>query len=339
MRPEDARHIVGEIGGIVRQLLWLALAVTAAPAQTTASPHFNDVAVYYNFQHEPESSVIEAFEHETASILSPMGDPIAWRPMEEGNSWQPTAQLAVLTFLGDCNALSVELHRSNLRALGITHLSDGEIIPFSEIDCDSIHEVVDGRLTKLTDKERKTMFARAMGRVVAHELYHILAHTSRHTPVGIAKASFTTHDLIDGELSVEELSFHSSPKAEAVPSGCDGGQRLFAEHGCATCHGRDGKGTVFAPTLARGPSGFNVLSLAAKLSDTTAKMYRVRRKMKIKRPAFTPVEMRSLAEFLNNLRPGLRLNAGAPVGTTDPDKDGKTENPMFVLGNQLHQAP
>jgi hypothetical protein len=40
---------------------------------------------------------------------------------------------------------------------------------------------------------------RALGRVIAHEIYHILAQTTEHDESGVAKAAFSLEDLmVDG---------------------------------------------------------------------------------------------------------------------------------------------
>jgi hypothetical protein len=40
--------------------------------------------------------------------------------------------------------------------------------------------------------------------VIAHELYHLLAHTTRHASYGIAKAYYTGADLASQRLRFDE---------------------------------------------------------------------------------------------------------------------------------------
>ena len=75
-------------------------------------------------------------------------------------------------------------------ALGWTHVSDGAILPFSEIDCDRIREFVQKELLYWKPAEREEVLGRAMARVVAHELYHIFANTPHHGSDGVAKAAY-----------------------------------------------------------------------------------------------------------------------------------------------------
>jgi hypothetical protein len=45
-------------------------------------------------------------------------------------------------------------------------------------------------------RERQKAFGIALGRVVAHELYHILARTTAHAGHGLAKASESLEELV-----------------------------------------------------------------------------------------------------------------------------------------------
>jgi hypothetical protein len=58
----------------------------------------------------------------------------------------------------------------------------------------------------------------ALGRVVAHELYHILARTTSHATGGLAKASQSLRDLIrpdDLEFQRKEAeAIHNAFRAE-----------------------------------------------------------------------------------------------------------------------------
>jgi hypothetical protein len=42
-----------------------------------------------------------------------------------------------------------------------------------------------------------------MGRVLAHELYHIVAGTSRHGREGVAREAFSARELTDGQLDLD----------------------------------------------------------------------------------------------------------------------------------------
>jgi hypothetical protein len=78
--------------------------------------------------------------------------------------------------------------------LGITHIVEGAVIPFAEIECDAVRKTL-GVSKSATTALAEPVFGRALGRIVAHELYHILLKDVRHTR-GLAAASFSRADLV-----------------------------------------------------------------------------------------------------------------------------------------------
>jgi hypothetical protein len=62
-------------------------------------------------------------------------------------------------------------------------------------------------LLQLPQSERAEAFGRALGRILAHELYHILANTQHHGRAGVAKESYTVADLPCADFEFEEREF------------------------------------------------------------------------------------------------------------------------------------
>ena len=53
-------------------------------------------------------------------------------------------------------------------------------------------------------RDRQKAFGLALGRVVAHELYHFLADKTRHAAAGLAGASHDWLDLVSGTATFRE---------------------------------------------------------------------------------------------------------------------------------------
>jgi|SRR5579871_1708281 len=105
---------------------------------------------------------------------------------------------AVVRFRGECNS-AAPVRRSSTggarQELAVTHVADGNILPFSDIDCDAVRQTL-GRVAFTTSMPPDSMLGRALGRVVAHELYHILLRDGHHGKTGLASASFSRSDLL-----------------------------------------------------------------------------------------------------------------------------------------------
>jgi hypothetical protein len=124
----------------------------------------------------------------------------------------------VLTFHGHCDAQPQMLIPPQSAGLGWTHLSDGEILPFAEVDCDRMRALMQNNLFRLAAAGRAAAFGRAMARVTAHELYHVLARTMRHGS-GISKPAYSAQELLADEFVFDsrETKALRNPAKSALP--------------------------------------------------------------------------------------------------------------------------
>jgi hypothetical protein len=190
----------------VKLLFVLCLTLGALPGfgenrQTPVAP----VALYTHFEQQPPEGVVEALHEELESIMSPMGMTFEWRSLDGVRGNELSVELAVLTFKGRCDIAGLSPHIvSNPGALGWTHVSDGAILPFSDVDCDRIRTFIQKELLSVRAPDREESYGRALGRVVAHELYHIFTNTGTHGSCGVGKAAFTIQELLSDEFQFEE---------------------------------------------------------------------------------------------------------------------------------------
>ena len=91
-------------------------------------------------------------------------------------------------------------------ALGSTQVGQGRVLPFSEVECDHIRKALAYMRPGSNQLERQNALGLALGRVVAHELYHILTRTTTHATAGLAKASQSLRDLV----ALREIGFQEA---------------------------------------------------------------------------------------------------------------------------------
>lgn len=171
---------------------WRAL---AGDGNSPAAP----TGVYVEFEHPSRGGLSSTLQNEVESILSPLGFDVQWRDAEVAGS-EAWADLALVKFQGHCDLDGGPYPDFVPGPLGWTHVSDGRIQPFAGIDCDRIGALVQSQLTFVPTRHREYVFQRAIARVVAHELYHILAETGAHQGTGVGKAEFTALDLLSGKF-------------------------------------------------------------------------------------------------------------------------------------------
>jgi mono/diheme cytochrome c family protein len=78
------------------------------------------------------------------------------------------------------------------------------------------------------------------------------------------------------------------------------GERVFAERGCARCHGPAAKGTRNAPELRAGPDAFTLVSFATALWKHGPAMNTRAEKLGIPWPSLEPGDVGELISFLND---------------------------------------
>jgi hypothetical protein len=162
------------------------------------------IALYTQFQQEPPQAVLESLQDEVESIMSPIGLHFDWRSLTATRGNEAHAELAVVKFRGKCGLSAVPPHATSSGPLGWTYISEGVILPYSDVDCDRTRAFVHKDLMGLRIEERDKIFGRALGRILAHELFHIFANTQHHLACGVGKAAYTVRDLLSSDFRFDE---------------------------------------------------------------------------------------------------------------------------------------
>lgn len=185
--------------------LLLALPGVALPDPSDeGSAGAGPVAIYTQFVHAPSSRSVEHMKTELNAIMAPLNLHFDWRSLERANGREAVAEIVVVSFQGTCRSDVLPPQVSHISALGWTHMTDGQVLPFSEVDCDRIRELMMAALTWARPAERERLLGRAMARVLAHELYHFFTNTKEHAHNGIAKPCYTGAELAADQFRFEE---------------------------------------------------------------------------------------------------------------------------------------
>jgi hypothetical protein len=154
------------------------------------------IGVFLNFHEHASRQTIRAMQREVTAILGVTGAEFSWLALNQDAQSETFDDLAVLQFEGSCEASDgVATEMPHGLALGSTELSEGEVSPYTSVHCGHIALCLRTSLAE-SGAGREALFGRALGRVVAHELYHILAKTREHTRTGVTAALQTPYDLL-----------------------------------------------------------------------------------------------------------------------------------------------
>jgi hypothetical protein len=190
----------------MRRIKWLIVSLAVAALPMCGAHKGRDlapIALYTQFVQVPSAAVFDAMQREVESIMSPMDLRFRWKNLADATGREASAELAVADFPGRCDVKGLVARDLNPGPLGWTHISDGVILPFATIDCSAVRSFIQRELLDVNAESREEVFGRALGRVLAHELYHIFANTTRHGSDGVAREFYSVRDLISPTFQFE----------------------------------------------------------------------------------------------------------------------------------------
>jgi hypothetical protein len=179
--------------------------------------------VYLKTDASQAARPLDAMRREVARLMQTAGYDLEWRGPQDSNI-ETGAFLAVVELRGDCEAASGDVPSgstvSDVADLASTYISDGQVLPFSWVNCGNVSRLLAPALLDQRGRE-EFLLGRAVGRVIAHEIYHMLMQTRGHTRNGISKPCFSAADLLAGSFEFEDAALaqlqrgHAGRSAEA----------------------------------------------------------------------------------------------------------------------------
>jgi hypothetical protein len=175
----------------VAEMLFVGTLSAAKPA---------DLTIAMQFDHSVSASALQEMKNEFERILRPAAPNIEWRMRSDVAGNEVFHEIIVVRFLGSCGVDGLQANPLMSRFLAITDAEDGDLLPFPIVDCRELlgmlFESAGGRNTFQVQR----LLGLAMGRVLAHEVYHVVLKTRSHAQQGIAKSSFTAAELFGAPL-------------------------------------------------------------------------------------------------------------------------------------------
>jgi hypothetical protein len=157
-------------------------------------------------------------QREVNALMKAAGYRVDWRIAGESPATEATA-LVVMELRGTCLAPDSSTSLDRLEdgsILASTAVSDGQILPFSWVNCESVTKLLGH---SIAGSRKNFLYGRAIGRLVAHELYHILTKERHHAESGVAKAAFSAQDLLAEHFEFEQTALASLRDDESDFSG------------------------------------------------------------------------------------------------------------------------
>jgi hypothetical protein len=166
-----------------------------------------------DFEMPPSELSYQAMQKEATSLLGPTGVKVYFRLKSEavGENFD---EVVLMSFQGKCGMDPMPVVFDERGPLAFARTVDGEVQPYGVVRCDRVQNTVKQAMWGRDFRQGDRLMGRALGRVLAHELFHMLAKTPGHGHTGVTKKALSGKALISDELpfSREDIEkLHSHP--------------------------------------------------------------------------------------------------------------------------------
>ena len=171
------------------------------------------VTIVLDFQGPRSEKSVQEMKRELEGLMKSTGLAFEWRLRTEANQVTPN-HLVVIRFKGKCVLEPVGYLYDERGPLAFTYSTDGAVLPYSEVACDKVVSSVRSAMFGGDFANADELLGRALGRVVAHELVHILSKSGAHAKEGVEKPALSGKLLIAPDL---QLDLADLDKLHALP--------------------------------------------------------------------------------------------------------------------------
>jgi hypothetical protein len=200
----------------VKSLFTALFAASSVLCAATASvPSAAPITVLVDFEKPHSKQSVVAMRHELEALLEPAGLKIDLKVRSELLPGQEFIDLVVFKMKGSCVMETWAAHElwDERGPLAMSYSSDGEVLHFGEVECDRIRQSLDRVLSHSGAQDRQALLGRALGLVIGHEVYHMVANSTTHTKRGVTKESLSARELLAGDLTLSTVARHALQQA------------------------------------------------------------------------------------------------------------------------------
>lgn len=175
----------------------LLIALSTLIATTAFAEPKTNLTVLLSIEGRTHDAALAEMKAELKDIMRDAGKSLDIRMRSEAKPDENFEDVILVKLKGNCRVDRM-VHLIDERGpLAFTHSTDGAILPFAEVACDRLANSVAKALFGEERKQADRLLGRAIGRVLAHELYHILGKTHEHNEDGsLAKEAISAKRLI-----------------------------------------------------------------------------------------------------------------------------------------------
>ena len=157
-----------------------ALACFAVPAFAEG------ITIVLDFQGPRSDAAVAEMQREFAGIMKDSALHFNFRSRAQAAKDSLT-DLVVVKFTGKCVFEPAGYLYDERGPMAFTYSTDGVVQPFSAVECDRVTSAIRPAMSGGDFANADLLLGRALGRVLAHEVVHMLSKSGAHAHAGVAK--------------------------------------------------------------------------------------------------------------------------------------------------------
>lgn len=181
------------------------------------------LAVYLNAPKQLPPSVSQSMRAETQRLLRSLDTPLLWR--ETASPREDSGRLVVVRFTGSCSFDDYNASRPVApvkgQPLASTDIANGRVLPFVSVQCSRVRDLIAPSVIGTRSSDRDTALGAAIGRVMAHEIYHVLSGERKHSQSGVAAECMGVRDLLAPHFDLDTVSLAQMKQVRPEPAVAD----------------------------------------------------------------------------------------------------------------------
>lgn len=172
-----------------------------------------EITILLQFDGKPSPKAVSEMEREMERILKDSGIRFTWRLREDVEVGQTFPDVVLVRFRGRCSMDSFPVLFDEMGSYAETYTVDGQVLPFTDVRCDKVRVSLRSAMTGRDYERGDFVMGRALGRVLAHEIYHIVAQTGVHGDDGVAQRALSGAELLSDHLAMDPADIRKLVKA------------------------------------------------------------------------------------------------------------------------------
>jgi len=194
----------------------LALSMSALAAAGEPPAHAfppQPVTVFFQFESPAPPQVFAYLRAELDRLFAPVPVRFDWLRIEEAPEAGVLGEAVVVRFRGNCSLNGLPPVADERGPYAWASVTGGVVQPFAAINCDRVRAAVHGAMWGGERGQADRFLGRALGRVAAHEVYHMYFRSRRHEGSGVMRHALSPMDLVAerSELHPEDRALAGKP--------------------------------------------------------------------------------------------------------------------------------